>query len=214
MKYKIYTLSNTHTITAQEVEAPERDGYLIGVDLAELSRRANEYRRNLRGLSRALWNEAMDFYQVFADFDDNVRIGLRNAWAAGALECGIAEEDLTPEELTARNRVISSEVNRIFGFLDWIVDHNKASGGKFRPIKARADMWALRWDDVFSRARLMACSNQKFLWDFNALGVTKDPCNTCEHKLAGKVKRASFWARVGVQPQNPPNSKLDCEGWG
>lgn len=214
MKYTLYTLTESHTITAQEIETPEHDGFLMGVHLEELSRRGNAYRRTLRGLARALWNSAMDFETVFADFDDEVRIQLREAWLLGARECGISPDELSPEERIEMRRVIASEGSRIFPFLDWIVDNNKATGGKFGPIKARADMWALRYDDVVTRARLMACANQKFRWGFNALGHTEKPCNTCKVKLKDKVKRASFWHRAQVQPQNPPNSKLDCEGWG
>jgi len=214
MKYTLYALADSNTITAQEIEAPERDGFLLGVDLAELSRRGLQYRRTLRGLTRALWNEAMDFEAVFADFDDEVRIGLRESWLLGAAECGISPDELSPEERQELQRVIASESSRVFSFLDWIVDHNRATGGKFGVIKSRVDMWALRWDDVFTRARLLACSNQKFRWGFNALGHTKDPCDTCKIKLKDKVKRASFWHRAQVQPQNPPNDKLDCGGWG
>lgn len=215
MKYTLYILTEGTTIATQEIIAPEHDGFLLGVYLEELSRGGIGYRTTLRGLTRALWNEAMDFNTVFADFDDVVRIGLRRAWFAGAAECGISPGELSPEELMEMRRVIFNESARIFGLLNWVVDNNRVTGTRFRAvIRPRVDMWALRWQDVFTRARLLACSNQKYRWGFNALGHTKDPCNTCKVKLKDKVKRASFWHRAQVQPQNPPNSKLDCEGWG
>ena len=179
------------------------------VYLEELSRRAGEYRRNLRGITRALWNGAMSFDQAFADFDDNVRIGLRNAWHYGARQCGIQPADLTPEELTAMRQVIAQEESRVFPFLDWAHLNNKASGGKFGPIKARADMWALRWDDVASRARLMACADKALEW---VQGPTSDKCPTCT-RMNGKVKRASQWQRNGVHPRAPKNRTIQCEGW-
>jgi len=154
----------------------------------------------------------MSFDQAFADFADNVRIGLRNAWRDGAKECGIEFSELTPEELSAMNQVIAREESRVFPFMDWIDLNSKANGGKFRPVQARADMWALRYDDVVTRAKLMACADQKLRWTINAVRVVKENCKSCL-KLDGKVKRASYWARENVHPQQPPNPNLECGGW-
>lgn len=184
------------------------------VELAELSRKAGEYARELRGIARALWNGSMDFDQAFSLFTSTIRLRLQSAWYEGAKACGILPAELSPEELMAMGSVIASEDSRVYQFLDWILQNNKASGGKFAPVQRRANTWALRYDDVVNRAKLQACADQKLEWVFNALGVTKSPCYTCQVKLNGKVKRASYWRRVGVQPQNPPNAMLECGGWG
>ena len=80
-------------------------------------------------------------------------------------------------------------------------------GGKLDPLMQRAELWALRYQDVKTRGRMMACGDQKFKW---VLGPTEH-CSTCA-KLAGLVHRGSQW-RNYVLPQNPPNEQLECGGW-
>ncbi len=209
MKYNIYTVINGMTIVVTEIEAPECDGFLIGIDLEEQSGRASQYGRDIRGIVRGLWNGSIGFNQAFVLFSDTVRIGLTRAWHQGALECAINPADLTPEELTAMRQVIAREDLRIFGFIDAIEAGSKANGGKFAPLKSRAAMWALRYDDVVTRAKLMACADQPLEW---VQGPTSDQCPTCT-RMNGKVKRASAWKRNGVYPRAPENPTIQCKGF-
>jgi hypothetical protein len=56
----------------------------------------------------------------------------------------------------------------------------------------------------------MACEDQKLQW---VMGPTKEHCNSCL-RLSNKIKRASYWRRVNVYPQSPPNPNLECNGFG
>ena len=211
MQFTHYTLADDHiTILSESVIIAEDDSYL-DID-TPLTESASSYAKDLRGITRALWNGSMDFDQTFAMFQDNVRIGLTRAWYEGAKECGIQPSELMPEELTAIDTMLYSEYQHIFGFLDYVELNSKANGGKFAPISSRVDTWALRYPDVINRAKLMACADQKLEWVNNAVRVVKVNCSSCL-RLNGKVKRASYWQRVDVHPQQPPNLKLVCQGW-
>lgn len=209
MKYIQYTIVEGTTITAQELEAPERDGSLVEVDLAESSGRSAQYARDIRGTAHALWAGTVDIGQAFDIMYDTVRIGLTRAWHEGAMDCGIQASELTPEEITQLTQVIASEQSRVFPFLEWAKERDKASGGKRGVVTARANMWGLRYDDVATRARLLACADQKLEW---VQGPTSDQCPTCS-RMNGKVKRASQWERNGVHPRAPYNPTIQCHGW-
>ena len=175
---------------------------------------ASNYRSGIRAASRGLWVGALDYYDAYEAMSATIRMGIRTAWHEGAAKCGINPNELSPEEQNQLRRRTFDEMNRIDAFLVWIEGRTKALGGKLGPVHARAEVWVNRYNDVRNEAKVMACGDRKLKWVFNALGVTKNPCNTCQYKLNGKVKRASYWRDRDVRPQNPPNNKLDCEGWG
>jgi hypothetical protein len=118
--------------------------------------------------------------------------------------------DLSPEEKTALRQAIFHEENYIGRLAIDIEAGSKANGGLLRPLMARGQVWVNRYLDIVNRAKVMACADQKL--KFARIRPTKDPCASCA-KLEGKVKRASYWKRVDVRPQNPPNPYLDCGGW-
>ena len=104
---------------------------------------------------------------------------------------------------------IVEEQSHIATFLTAIESADKAAGAKLGPQLERAKMWTLRAPDVQSQARTMACGDRKGEW---RIDPAKANCDSCL-KLNGKVKRFSFWRRVGVLPQNPPNAMLICGGF-
>ena len=181
--------------------------------LSEQSAGAANYRRGIVSAAKALWLGAMDYYQAFDALDTAIRQGIPRAWYEGAKICGIAPNELSPEERTAMQSALFNQTSYINGFLMFVEDNSKASGGKWSTVAARTNTWVNRYNDIVNQAKVSACADQKLEWVFNALGVTKNPCNTCQNKLNGKVKRASYWERVGVRPQNAPNPMLDCSGW-
>lgn len=172
------------------------------------------YRNGIRSAVRSLWLSASDYYQFADTMDVVVHHGLTLAYHEGAKACGILPAELSPTERAELRQAIASEVSHIDAFATVIEAGSKANGGKLAPLFAKAETWILRYKDVVNQAKVSTCGDQKLEWVWQALGVTKNPCGTCKDKLNGKIKRASYWARVGVRPQNPPNPYLECEGWG
>ena len=171
--------------------------------------RAGGYRRTMRGIVRALWAGVFDFGQSYELMLDTVRLGLTNAWYAGAASVGITPTELSVGERRSIEDVIHSEQSHIEGFLDAVQAGSKANGGKLRPQLQRVEMWANRYNDVMNRARTEAASDPKLQW---TLGPTKTHCSSC-YRLAGKTKRAKTWHEQGILPQNPVNEKLECKGF-
>jgi len=163
----------------------------------------------MRGILRALWAGVFDFGQSYALMLDTVRLGLTNAWYAGAASVGITPTELSVGERRSIEDVIRSEQSHIEEFLSAVQAGSKANKGKLRPQLQRVEMWANRYNDVMSRARTEAESDPKLMW---TLGPTKTHCNSC-YRLSGKTKRAKTWHEQGVLPRNPPNEKLECLGW-
>jgi len=179
---------------------------------------ANQYRMALRAPVRALWKGVFDYDQAFAGVEDAIRVYFPRAWNEGAKECGVLPSELTPEERTAQRTATFKE----YGFIDGLLTavergspawydkppHNleePEGGGKLAPLFSRVERWVGRYNDLRNQAKLMACKDQKLEW---VLGrQVKKHCNSCI-KLAGVIKRASYWQKHDVRPQHP--TKLEC----
>jgi hypothetical protein len=179
---------------------------LAPTSLLEQSGGASGYARDIRGVVRALWAGTIDYDQASGLLINTIRLGVEKAFHEGAKSVGIAPVDLSPEERIAILNITVQEIGFIPDFLADIQAGSKANGGKLAPLLSRADMWGLRYADVVNRARVMAGGDKKLEW---VLGPTKEHCVDCA-RLAGKVKRASYWQREGIAPQS---HDLACGGW-
>ena len=168
---------------------------------------ANDYRSAIRSAIRGLWLSAIDREQFNDVMGGIVDRGLRQAFAEGAKECGVKPGDYTEAEEKAITDAILSEFEHTNNLADYVIEHNKAHGGKLDIVNQRAELWIIRYKDVVNRGKVMACGDRKYIW---TLGQSEH-CTTCA-RLAGQVRRGSFW-RDNVLPQNAPNDKLECGGW-
>jgi len=178
-------------------------------ELSEQSVRASSYGRDIRGIFRALWAGTTDADYALGLLLDTVRIGLTRAFTEGTAQCHIVPAEWSSAEKIALNDAIHNERSRIWQVLMFIEQNSKANGGKRAVVDARAALWVNRYQDIANQAKVMACGDKKLEW---VLGPTKKHCSSCL-KLAGKVKRASQWDRMGIRPQNPPNPMLECVGY-
>jgi hypothetical protein len=171
------------------------------------------YRKSLRDNVRGLFSQALDYDQFWSAMTATIQRRLPQAWYEGAQDCGIQPADLSPEERMALQQAIVNEMGFIAGLAQAIEEARAQHPDRKTPtprLFSRIDLWAARYSDLQSRARLMACEDQKLAW---VMGPTKEHCSSCL-RLSGKVKRASYWRRVNVYPQSPPNPNLECSGFG
>jgi len=159
--------------------------------------------QTVRANIRALWSGEWDLADFINSMRSTISNGYTRAWIEGASECGIGLDDLTEEEMfLLRSRILQDQIYA--DNLGLAVETNsKANGGKLYSFYPRADLWANGYVEIQNTAKLMACEDQKFQWIITA----KESCPSCI-KLAGKVKRASYWKKSDVHPQH--RSKLDC----
>lgn len=165
------------------------------------------FRRNLRASVRGLWSGAITRGQALRTFRAAIERAVEQAWAEGAAECGIQPDEMTVEELTARDEFIFDQNDMAPNFITAIEAQSKANGGSLTPLLQRAELWVNQYESAKQRSEAMACANEKRVW---TLGPTEH-CVTCR-ALAGQVRRLSFWNNT-VLPRNPKNDKLACGGW-
>lgn len=170
---------------------------------------ATIYRRSLRANVRALWLGAVDYAQFWDAMATTIQRRLPQAWYEGAAEAGVLPAELTPAERQTLQSAIVVEMSYITKLSDAIIAGSKAAGGKLAPLLGRAEMWTSRYGELRIRARAMAAADMKVVW---VLGATEVSCTSCL-KLAGKVKRNSYWLRTGVLPRVAGAPYLTCAGY-
>ena len=176
--------------------------------LSELSAGAANYRSGIRSAANGLWLGVMDYDQFYDAMDSVIRRGIPQAYYEGAEICGIQPNELTPEERQEIKGATWRETSFIDGFAIFIEQHTKAKEGKWGTVKARVNTWVNRYSQIKQQAMTMACSDLKTRW---TLGVAEH-CDSCV-RLAGKVKRNSYWQRTGILPRVPGAPYLQCRGY-
>jgi len=165
------------------------------------------FRRNLRSAIRGLWSGAITKRQALSTFRSAIERAIERAWVEGAQECGIQENELTVEELTARDEFIFEQNDLATNFIDDIAANSKVNKGRLQPLMQRAEMWINQYNSAKQQSEALACADEKREWK---IGQTEH-CRTCL-TLDGQVRRMSFWLN-NVMPRNAPNPKLECRGF-
>jgi hypothetical protein len=116
------------------------------------------FRRNLRSAIRGLWSGAITKRQALSTFRSAIERGIDRAWLEGAAECGIQEDDLTTEELTARDSFIFEQNDLATNFIDVVAAQSKANGGQLTPLLQRGEMWVNQYESAKQQSEAMACA--------------------------------------------------------
>jgi hypothetical protein len=163
------------------------------------------YQQAIHSAIYGMWSGALDYFSFVDMLQNVIDIGLRRAWRDGMLEVGLNWEDRTMEEEMALSNMIIEQWGYVPGLADWLEKNNKASGQLFRDTLYREEMWVNAYQQAYNRALQMAQSDPKLKW---ILGATEQHCKDCS-KYDGKVKRSSYWQKIGASPQSPD---LECKG--
>jgi hypothetical protein len=170
-----------------------------------------QYRARLWGAMVRMFESGNDG-AFMATFSRSIDQQLTEAWNKGAKDVNVDPDEMTNEDLNVLRTVILNEINYARGIADEIqVDRvNKLPSAQFEAkYGTRCDVWANRYNDVRNQARMLFGSKLKFEW---VVGPTEESCSTCQ-ALNGIVAYGYEWERSGLRPQNPPNKRLECEGW-
>lgn len=167
-----------------------------------------QYRSEIRAAVRGLWSGVLSYFDFWDAMSAAINRSLTGAWHTGMKDCGVLPDEMTPQESAALMQRIIYEHQWIDGFGNAIEQGSKANGGKLTPLYSRAEIWIGRWEGVRTEARVLACRDKKLKW---TLGPTEH-CASCM-KLAGQVRRASFWNEKGVLPRVHGSPFLACHGF-
>lgn len=137
---------------------------------------------------------------------DAIQRGYSQAWRDGSAECGIKPNDYTEAERQELQKRINDQFPYVTAIANRIVP--KSQGGLLRDAFKEISLLLSRYGEVQNAARAMACKDAPLEW---VLGVAEH-CESCL-KLAGKVKRASWWQQSGILPRRPGAWYLECQGY-
>ena len=168
-----------------------------------------DYTRNIRYAIRSYWKGIAGFdspIDLTIGLMDAIQRGFTQAWAAGAAEWGIKPADYTEGERQALQGKINDQFPYVNALANRIVP--KSRGGLLRDAFKEANLFLGRYGEVQNAARVMTGRNAPLEW---VLGVAEH-CSSCV-KLAGKVKRASWWQSNGILPRVPGAPYLECRGF-
>lgn len=172
--------------------------------LSELSRSGQEgYQSAINSAVRGLWRGVLDRGDFKSSMTATIDRWLTIAWREGMTDAGVDPNEISATEQLALARMIAGEDEFVGGFADAIKDASKANGGALQPLLDRAAKWASKYARAKEMAYMMASADTHLKWK---LGQAENHCNDCP-RLAGKVKRASEWLRLGIFPGSP---KLQC----
>ena len=177
--------------------------------MTQLSETLSGFRMNIRATVRGLWKGFIDRDQFFAGMVRAVQRGFNQAAEEGAKEWNLKPSEFSAAERLAIEAAINSQLQFISGFGDFIEENSQANGGKLGRSFVRANTWINQYNSVKNAAAVSAAGDRKMMW---VLGATEEHCTSCL-KLNKKVKRATFWQKRGIRPQNAPNESLECGGW-
>lgn len=176
---------------------------------------ASSFRGEIRSAIRGLWGGHIDLFGFTDSMVSAIRRNLTNAWHEGAKSCGIKENELTPEEVAARDTFVNGQMLHVMDFgsdievvRDIHLESPRDQSGKLGPLLSRGEMWANRYQEAYAKGKVMACANKKLRWD---LGEAEH-CDSCL-KLTNKVKRAKYWHDRGIIPAVAGADYLDCRGY-
>lgn len=175
-------------------------------DLIKARGMADSFRQSIRNSVYGLWTGAFDTIGFLDNMTRAIRRYYTFAWQEGARDCGILPSDLTPDELMALEREISSQYQYLIGFANAIESNSKRRKGKLGPLHKRGEMWISRYSAVRDLAKSYACRDAKLKWVWNP---NKEHCSSCQ-RLNSRVYRASIWRKYDIYPRM---HRLACKGY-
>jgi hypothetical protein len=205
------------TVTDVMLEA-YATGYHYGQETALLMEQAqpvritktgeDDYKQALRRAVQAFWNGTIERGQFVSQFRDSVELGLGRAWREGIAMFGFSVDDLTGQEFTE----LETDVVRTFPSVQVMAERviaNKAANGNLGPLTGFVNQqWGNRYEQFKIKGRAVAGKDRKAMW---VLGIAEH-CRSCL-KLAGKVRRWSWWIERGILPRVPGADYLECAGY-
>jgi hypothetical protein len=172
----------------------------------------NQFRAKLWSAVKRLWDGGSDA-NFTATFARSIDAQLTEAWNEGAESVGVAPDEMTPDDLAILEAIINNEnqfILRLAGEIQADKDAGMKDEAFVSKYNARVDLWANRYNEVVNRARVVFGEKARLEW---VEGPTEKKCGTCQ-KLNHIVAFGYEWDEARVLPQNPPNSLIECSGWG
>lgn len=172
----------------------------------EITRNIDTFGQSLRTAIRGLWSGNLELVDFLDAMESTLRRNLMIAWNEGANQCGIKPDELSEDEINAREEFINNQLTYTLDFGTAIQEGSRENGGALEPFLTRAEMWINRYNEIRTIGAAMACADEKRVW---TLGPTEKHCKSCGG-FNGRVYRFSTWLNNNALPQN---NNLCCNGF-
>lgn len=172
---------------------------------------SKDFEYTLRSPVRGFWTGEFSRQRFIGAMEDAISRGLGQAWREGIAVFGFEEEELAQGDWAELELAVAQQVTgpHIGEMAERIWNNRKEAGGKLSPLLSHVTrIWGNRYNEFFERGKAVAGADRKVMW---TLGVAEH-CPSCL-KLAGKVKRYSYWKEMGVLPRVAGAPYLECEGY-
>lgn len=197
--HEVYVMGHAYAVLLEQLTTPQKP----------LKKSERNFGIGLRKTAVRLWRGQTTKAEFIDAFWFGVERGLWRAALEGIGSLGFSEEELSPMESSKLVSIIDNMRGFISGLADWIEENSKASGGKFAVVTRRVTQnWVNRYQQVFQQAQALVGRDLKTMW---WLGIAEH-CKSCL-KLAGKIRRWSWWNERGIIPRVPGAEYLECRGY-
>jgi 2'-5' RNA ligase len=133
-----------------------------------------------------------------------IEVGIRKAYLDGLEDGGVTGAELSDDDMDWLNRWMDKQRQFVINLTNAIYKDDRVTPGE---VDGKAIMW---WNGsvapAYAQALVSAASNASFE---RVLGNTEEHCRDCK-RIAGQVRRASFWKRIGIWGAS---GKTECGGW-
>jgi hypothetical protein len=197
--HEIYVMGHDYAVLLEQLTTPQ----------PALKKSETNFGIGLRKTAIRLWRGQTTKAEFINAFWFGVERGLWRAALEGIGSLGFAEDELSPTEVAKLNSIIDATRAYIPGLADWIEQNSQANGGVFQSVTNRVTQnWVNRYQQVFQQAQALVGRDLKAMW---TLGIAEH-CKSCL-KLAGKIRRWSWWNEHGILPRVPGAEYLECRGY-
>ena len=197
--HEIYVMGHDYAVLLEQLTTPQKS----------LKKSEENFGITLRKTATRLWRGQAAKAEFIDAFWLGVERGLWRAALEGIGSLGFAEDELSPTESAKLVSIIDAMRAFVPALADWIEENSQANGGQFVAVTNRVTQnWVNRYQQVYQQAQALVGRDLKAMW---WLGIAEH-CKSCL-KLAGKIRRWSWWNERGILPRVPGAEYLECRGY-
>lgn len=197
--HEMYVMAHDYAVLLEQLATPQKP----------LKKSETNFGITLRKTATRLWRGQTTKAEFIDAFWFGIERGLWRAALEGIGSLGFAEDELAPTEIAKLNSIIDATRPFVSSLADWIEENSQANGGKFQAVTNRVTQnWVNRYQQVYQQAQALVGRDLKAMW---WLGIAEH-CKSCL-KLAGKIRRWSWWNEQGILPRVPGAEYLECQGY-
>ena len=172
------------------------------------------YKDGIYAAAQGYWKEGLRGNFV-SRMNMTIKFGLQSAFEQGADDVGVSPDEFEQADKDLIASIIDEEKSHVADLLTFLDGLANDRNAKLSDADYRLNMWANRFQDVLSQARVNFGGKQRMEWK---LGEAEKHCHTGDNdkpgigcaNLSGIVLFAAEWDKLGIKPQS---RQTNCQGY-